>query len=95
LYDLSYKLQIQNGSELHSSILPGLLQWWEKLLLLICGMGGVMCKSALLYTKSVSEACRCDDVRDLAREKSKVADASLLHHTPGPVATQQPVKCEL
>lgn len=50
-------------------------------------MGEVMCKSALLYTKSVSEACRCDDVGDVVNEKGEVTDAPLLHNSPGPDAT--------
>jgi hypothetical protein len=49
-------------------------------------MGEVLCKNALLYTKSVSEACQCDDVGDVVSEKSEVADAPLLHHFPGPDA---------
>ena len=88
---------MQNGSELHSSFLPILLQWWEKLLFLIYSMDVVVCKSALLYTKSVSEVCRCNDVGDVVSEKSEVADAPLLSHFPGPDAThlsQCSVNCD-
>jgi hypothetical protein len=42
-------------------------------------MGEVLCKTVLLYTKSVSEACRCDDVGDVVSEKSEVADAPSLY----------------
>jgi len=47
----------------------------------------VMCKSALLYTKSVLEACRCDDVGDVVSEKGEVTNAPLLHNSPSQVAT--------
>lgn len=50
-------------------------------------MGEVMCKSALLYTKSVLEACRCDDVGDVISEKGEVMDTLLLHNSPGQAAT--------
>jgi hypothetical protein len=50
-------------------------------------MDEVLCKSALLYTKSASEVCRRDDVGDAVSEKSEVADTPLLHNSPGPGAT--------
>jgi hypothetical protein len=36
--------------------------------------------------KVFQEACQCDYVGDVVSEKSEVADAPLLHHSPGPDA---------